>query len=111
MSPEKSINTPEAVQGSYRDPSGHVFLHKGRVFRTITKYGHDAFQAVEKTGFLTELAEKGLLIPWWEVDKSEVEQTDQNVLRVLEHTPLPFISYPFEWSFSALSTYWLWPKE
>ena len=103
MSPaEKTKNTLEAVQGSYRDPSGYVFLHQGRVFRTITKRGYDAFQAVEETGFLTELVEKGLLVPWWDVDINEFEQVDENVLRLLEHAPLPFISYPFEWSFSAL---------
>ena len=101
-SAEKPINTLAAVPGSYRDPSGHVFLHQGRVFRTITKRGYDAFQAVEETGLLTELVEKKLLVPWWDVDKNEFEQTDPNILRVLEHTLLPFISYPFEWSFSAL---------
>jgi len=77
-------------------------LHDGRVFRTITKRGYDAFQAVEKTGLLKELVEKKLLVPWWDVDKNEFEQVDESVLRLLEHPSLPFISYPFEWSFSAL---------
>jgi len=92
----------EKIQGSYRDPSGHVFLRDGRVFRTITKHGYDDFKTVEQTGLLTELTEKGLLVPWWDVDKNEFEQLDKNVLRLLEHAPLPFISHPFEWSFSAL---------
>ena len=94
--------TLKTVQGSYRDPSGHVFSHEGRIFRTITRHGYDAFKAVEETGFLTELVDKGLLVCWWDVDKNDFEQLDDNVMRVLEHTPLPFISYPYEWSFSAL---------
>ena len=49
--------TLETVQGSYRDPSGHVFSHEGRIFRTITQHGYDAFKAVEETGFLTDLVE------------------------------------------------------
>jgi hypothetical protein len=49
------------------------------------KHGRDAFQATEKTGLLTELAEKRLLIPGWEVNKNEM---DQNILHVLEHTLL-----------------------
>ncbi len=92
----------EAVQGSYRDPSGQVFLHNSRVFRTITKHGYDDFKTVEATGFLTDLVDKGFLVPWRDVDKDDFEQTNDNVVRILEHTPLPFISYPFEWSFSAL---------
>ena len=94
----------KAVQGSYRDPSGRVFLRDGRVFRTITKHGYDNFQAVEKTGLLTDLVEKGLLVSWWDADQSDFNAADEGVLRVLEHSPLPFISYPFEWSFSALKS-------
>jgi len=99
---EKPINTLEAVPGSYRDPSGHVFIQNARIFRTVTKHGLEAFQAVEKTGLLAELVEKELLVPWWEADENVLEQTDQSVMRILEHARLPYISYPFEWSFSAL---------
>ena len=100
----KDINTFEAVHGSYRDPSGQVFLRDDRVFRSVTKYGLENFKAVEKTGLLTDLVDKGLLVPWWDADKNELCQEEDGVLRVLEHTPLPFISYPFEWSFSALKS-------
>lgn len=96
------MTTAEPDPGSFRDPRGLVFVREGRVFRTITRHGHDDFNAVEETGLLADLIAKGLLVSYRDVEKSEFGQLGDGAMRVLEHPPLPFISYPFEWSFSLL---------
>jgi len=96
------MTTLEADPGSFRDPRGLVFVREGRVFRTITRHGHDDFKAVEETGLLADLIARDLLVSYRDVEKSELGQPGDNIMRVLEHPPLPFISYPFEWSFGLL---------
>lgn len=91
-----------AEPGSFRDPSGRVFTRDGRVFRCITPAGAEAYQAVAKTGALQKLVDAGLLIDTWEVSAAEAGVDGSGAVIVLEHRPIPFISYPYEWSFSQL---------
>ena len=90
------------LDGSFRDPSGHVHLLKGRIFRTVTELGAPDFEAVWETGFMDELVKGGDLLQFEEVRDPEIMALFPEAKYVLEHPRLKYISYPYEWSFLLL---------
>ena len=82
------------VSGSFRDPNGHVYVRDGEVFRAVNGVYQKHWEAVEP--FLRKLQEKGMIVPFKEVDPLE------GSWKTLSVQKLPFISYPYEWSFSQL---------
>ncbi len=85
---------------SFRDPSGFIFHENGRIRRAVTEYGLENARAVRATGLIDRLIDAGLLIP--EEVVSTVLDGRPDVRLVLEHPRLPFVSYPYEWSFLGL---------
>jgi ribosomal protein L11 methylase PrmA len=85
---------------SFRDPAGFVFYENGRVRRAVTEYGLPHVRAVRATGLVDRLVAAGWLLPEQEVATSLSDHPE--VRLVLEHPRIPFISYPYEWSFRAL---------
>ena len=88
--------------GSFRDPSGHVIHHEGRVFRTVMQSALDDFEFVRSSGFLASQIKLGRVIQETPVDGGFLGALAEGAQRVVEHPRIPFISYPYEWSFSAL---------
>jgi ribosomal protein L11 methylase PrmA len=91
-----------AEPGSFRDPSGHVFLHDGRVFRTVTDRAVADFEFVRTSGVLEEFAAAGRIVESREIDLRLVGAAGAGARHVLEHPRLPYVSFPYEWPFSAL---------
>lgn len=87
------------IPSSYRDPSGHVFTHKGKIFRQVNVLYKDNYDLLVSSGLLKFLTEKNLLIPHKEV--GNFDKTG-NVYATLEPLQIPQITYPYEWCFSAL---------
>lgn len=87
---------------SFRDPSGHVYRIDGRIFRTVTEVALADFEALRASGVYDELAAAGKVIAAEVVEGAVPEPLRREARVVLEHPPLPFISYPYEWSFAAL---------
>lgn len=88
---------------SFRDPCGHVAVTDSGVFRFITEAGAADFAAVEQTGLLAALTQAGRLWPYQDAaPQPEAGRHSFAIRRTLSHPPLPFVSYPYEWSFSAL---------
>ena len=73
-----------------------------RVFRTVTAYAAGDFEYVRSTDLIGRLIAKGLLVPEVRVKPDVLGESAVGASYVLEHPRLPFISYPYEWSFSAL---------
>lgn len=89
--------------GSFRDPSGRVCLQDDRVLRTVTPYAAEDFEYVRGTGLVDRLIADGQLVPERRVMAPEtLGELAAGATHVLEHPLLPFISYPYEWSFPAL---------
>jgi hypothetical protein len=86
----------KVVSGSFRDPSGQVFLTPGAALRSIQSGYAAHWEAATASGFLSEAVEKGLLIGFEEVDPME------GAWKTLRSPLLPFVSYPYEWSFGQL---------
>ncbi len=89
-------------KGSYRDPAGHIYHCDNRIFRTITTKGIDDYRAL-KGAFLDQLVEERWIVNTSEVSTGEFEVNEEFVY-LLEHEKLPFISYPYEWSFNQLKS-------
>jgi len=90
------------VAGSHRDPAGSVYDIDGRILRAIAPGCDAAFSAALRTGMLDRLADSGRVIAFEPVSVRPEEVGLKEADRVLEHPRVPFISYPYEWSFEAL---------
>lgn len=84
---------------SFRDPSGFLFIRNGVLHRQVNRvYGAD-YDRLMTSGLYAKLAEAGRLIPHVE---SEVQPATPDAYKILRPERLPFISYPYEWSFGQL---------
>jgi ribosomal protein L11 methylase PrmA len=95
-----TVGSPDA--GSFRDPAGHLYELNGRIFRTITARAASDYELVRESGFLSRITDEGWFVGASEVDPSVISPVPENVRYVVEHPRVPFVSYPYEWSFSAL---------
>ena len=98
MRPAADTSTLEP--GSFRDPESRVFYAGDEVYRALSPDGLADFEALHATALLddervvrTELAAdvsalQGLLV--------------HEPAAVLRHERIPFVSYPYEWTFSML---------
>jgi hypothetical protein len=86
--------------GSFRDPSGFVYRRDGQIYRQIEPSFADRWAAVEATGILRQLAAEGKVLPYEDVPL-ELAATP-SAAKVIRPAVVPFISYPYEWSFGEL---------
>ena len=85
---------------SFRDPSGFIFRDEnGTILRQINRSYEQDFQCLKDSGLYDSLVKDGLLIDHKEIDISNALTDD--AICVIEPRPLPVISYPYEWCFSA----------
>lgn len=83
---------------SFRDPSGFLFRREGDLFRRVAPAYANDYDLLLSSGLYDELTREGLLVPHEEVDLDG----HADAHRVLRPEVVPFVSYPYEWSFSAL---------
>lgn len=85
---------------SFRDPNGFLFTRNGALYRQIN-HGYSAeYAKLKDSGLYDKLLKAGQLIPHTEVDV--VPSIPEISLRVIQPERVPFIAYPYEWSFSQL---------
>ena len=96
------MNEAPADAGSYRDPSGRVFVLGDRVLRTVMPRAAADFEFVRSTGVLQSLIAEGSAIAEEQVDPGGLPRSFNDARYVVQHPKLPFISYPYEWCFTAL---------
>jgi hypothetical protein len=90
----------QAVEGSFRDPSGFVYTRDGTLYRQINTSFREPFEAFMASGLYEELVRDGLLVPHERVGL-ELSATD-DAYAVIRPERVDFISYPYEWSFGQL---------
>ncbi len=90
--------TGQRVLGSFKDPSGYVFREDGKLFRRINNCYLDTYHQVRDSGLFQDLIKKGLLVEHDEI----LEQGGVDPHAILRPRMIRFISYPYEWCFSAL---------
>jgi ribosomal protein L11 methylase PrmA len=88
--------------GSFRDPSGRVVQHNRRILRAIFEAGAPNYEAARDAGVIARAIERGRLLAAELVAPDGLDQVVVGAKHWLEHPRLDLISYPYEWTFSAL---------
>lgn len=96
--PKKITPPNNAVSGSFRDPSGTVFRKNGSIYRRINVIYKDNYNFLINSGLYAALIKDRLLISHQEVTNQS--QGGNPVFKVIKPEIIPFVSYPYEWSFS-----------
>jgi len=87
----------KALNSSFRDPSGFVFLQGNNIFRVVNNSYRDDYDKL-MSKLYPALTQAELLISHTEVDFDSTKKANQ--YKLLQAEKIPFISYPYEWSFS-----------
>ena len=88
------------LPGSFRDPSGFIFQKDSSVYRQVnTSYKSD-YDKLMTTGLYKSLVDSDLLIAHKESSMKAPEP--DMAYKIIKPELIPFISYPYEWSFSQL---------
>ncbi|MBI2258852.1 MAG: SAM-dependent methyltransferase [Flavobacteriia bacterium] len=83
---------------SFRDRDGYIFSHEGLIYRSISPSYFDNYNLLKDSGLLKALVDNKKLIAHQEVSNF----TDIKENLIIQPIQLPFISYPYEWSFYQL---------
>jgi hypothetical protein len=91
----------ERDPASYRDPSGFVFRRDGVVHRQVNASFADDWRAFSDTGLYAALVDERVLVPHESVGVDAAAAP--GAVDVIRPQPIPFLSFPYEWSFSQLA--------
>ena len=83
--------------GSFRDPASRVVLDGDRVLRLLDERGLRGWRALVDSDLFEPAVAEGRLIA-----ATELTDPPTGAAGALEHPRLPFVSYPYEWTFSML---------
>lgn len=90
--------------GSFRDRTNRVFYQDDMVFRALKEQALTEWHALSATAFFQRLMENGKVISTQQVEMAVDlgSPLGEEWSAVLKHQKIPFISYPYEWSFGML---------
>ncbi|MFH1724555.1 MAG: methyltransferase [Elusimicrobiota bacterium] len=90
--------------GSFRDPGSRVFLHDGRVYRGLGRRSAEDWKALSAARFFARGVERGSIIGTEALAPEDpaLPPGCRDWALVLRHEAVPFVSYPYEWSFGML---------
>ena len=89
--------------GSVRDPASAVGRADGKVLRGLTGRAAAAWERGRGTAFFTRLTESGKVVRTTPYEgEAPPSPRGEPWARVLEHEPVPVVSYPYEWPFAML---------
>jgi hypothetical protein len=88
------------VSASFRDPSGFLFTRDGLLYRQINQVYAADYSKLMDSGLYEKLVKAGLLIPHTESESAPAVASV--AWKVIAPEVVPFISYPYEWSFGML---------
>jgi hypothetical protein len=84
--------------GSFRDWDSRVFYDDGRILRALSEDGLRDWIALSESKVFAEAVAEGKLVATSRVDEGSIA----GAAAVLEHERIPFVSYPYEWTFAML---------
>lgn len=87
---------------SFRDPAGFIFKLGNTIYRQVNTEGREDYDLFVSSGLSAELQKLGLIVPFKEVKNTKPFGDDTRRYKVLQPEQIPFISYPYEWSFAQL---------
>jgi hypothetical protein len=97
------MNTLDIESGSFRDRDGRIFYFQGGVYRAIKSKALDQWNILSSTKFFQKALTEGKVVSTQVIEKTAIQGLPLDDWdAVLKHELIPFISYPYEWSFSML---------
>ncbi len=88
---------------SYKDPDGSIVFKNNQVYRLINYSFKDSFNTFLNSGLYKDLSEAEMIISHEEVGFNEIDEAEnKTIYKILKPRLIPFISYPYEWSFFQL---------
>lgn len=90
--------------GSFRDRTNRVFYQADSVFRGLSEHARKEWDILSSTAFFPRLMAEGKVVHTEQIETSSIPDLDQagQWAAILQHQALPFISYPYEWTFGML---------
>jgi SAM-dependent methyltransferase len=89
--------------GSFRDPDSRVFVTDDAVLRTLSPQGLADWEALAATELFTRAVSDGKVVGTERVESGDLPgELQEGAAAVLRHERVPFVSYPYEWSFGML---------
>jgi len=83
---------------SFRDPSGVIYYQDNTVFRQVNPSFQPHLDTLFTSGLFDTLTQEGMLLPHTRLKKPQLP----GAYATFRTEKLPFISYPYEWTFSQL---------
>lgn len=93
------VNKTTREQSSFRDPSGFIYYKQEEIHRQINQSYKQEYDHLISSGLYALLEKEKLLISHKEVD---IKPENLGLYKTIMPIKIPFISYPYEWSFSQL---------
>ena len=97
---QKQSSATAKLSASFRDPSGFLFTRDEVLYRQVNRKYEQEYARLMESGLYDKLVKAGLLIPHVEVDQEPAEA--ELAHKIIQPERVPFISYPYEWSFGQL---------
>jgi ribosomal protein L11 methylase PrmA len=108
-----TMTKSQGINASFRDPSGFLFKRDGVLYRQVSHTYSEEYTRLMDSGLYARLVKADLLIahedmsitadPHASTAEPIVEPADKDLaFKILRPKLLPFISYPYEWSFGQL---------
>lgn len=89
--------------GSYRDRNGSVFYNDGEIFRGISARALANWERLIATRFFQDFMSRGSIVQTERVGEPIAGKGGGEAwTAVLKHAPIPFVSYPYEWTYGML---------
>lgn len=88
------------LHSSFRDPAGFMFYHEGSLYRQLNNSAAPDYEAFCSSGFKDALIKKQYIVDYIELSSKDLGLEEG--YKYLKPTLVPYISYPYEWSFSQL---------
>ena len=88
------------LSSSFRDPNGFIFKQGDTLYRQVNQSYASEYSMLMESGLYDKLTKIGILIPHEDVNVTPAEPAQ--AFKVIQPQYIPFISYPYEWSFGLL---------
>lgn len=92
----------QAHPSSFRDPAGFIFTHQNTLYRQINEVGREDYELLMSSGLYQALVDKNIMVAHREIKDVKAFGASAERYKVIQPDSIPFISYPYEWSFAQL---------
>lgn len=90
--PSVSIGEADFHRLSYEDSAGRLFWRNRRLYRGLSPHAAAFYDDLFRRGVIEECVKNGFLVESW-----LTPDTMEGYPRIVEHSVIPFVSFPYEW--------------